>query len=190
MKSIKRTITIVGQRHGERDGDSLTQIGRSHIIELAESSSLKDFHFVSYYSSPKIRAQQTAQIIAGDSNVEINYGLYPPLTDPQIDAVWGSADKSSNTISEWYSNLPRNWGDKMTHLMKNCIEEIVTENVEKYPNDKNLDIYLCAHSLTFEFLLPRELQDIPPISCGDFIVFTYTVENGSVTLIKAATVRP
>lgn len=180
-----KTVRIVAQRHGERQGDTLTVAGRKQIESIKRSKAFSRFNFVAYYASPKARALQTAQIVAVDSTVSVHYGLYPPLTDAQIDAIWGFAEKRSNTIEDWFYNLPRDWGLKMAEHMSRGIEEIIRECVKSNPDNNTLDIYLCAHSLTFEFLLPNKLQNTAPLKCGEYIVFQFEADGQKVLLVNS-----
>lgn len=177
-----KTIRIFAQRHGDRKGDNLTDLGRQQIKAVAESGTFQNATFVQYYASPKVRAQQTTKIIAGNKKIEIHYGLYPPLSDPQIDAIWGPYDRSCTTIRDWFVQLPRQWGPRLRDFTYTSFLEIALTSTQAAPNKSDIDVYVCSHSLTFEFLLPDNAQNTTPLKCADYIIFTFNLEGEELSL--------
>lgn len=185
-----KKIRIFAQRHGERDGDSLTPHG---IEQVKHSLSLDCFataNFKGFYASPKLRTQQTAAIIASNpSLVQISYGLYAPLTDKQIDAIWSVFSGRDATVQEWFTALPHHWGPRMRELLLATFGEMAREVTDAHPNEQELDMYACGHSLLLEMALPDLKQGIKPLDVADIIIFTFDLHNDEMELVDSQIVR-
>lgn len=183
-------IRIFAQRHGERNGDELTQAGIEQIKKSKSHKLMKTASFIAYYASPKRRSQQTAAILAGTSeNVRINYGLYIPLADAHIDLVWGSVPNQNADISEWISELPRSWGVRYRQLLLASFEEMARHAASEFPHNSKVDIYACGHSASIEFALSPELLDTPVLAPGEFIIYTFDLTNEAFSYMSAEIVR-
>lgn len=185
-----KRIRIFAQRHGERDGDSLTQYGIEEIRHSLELDCFATANFKAFYASPKLRTQQTAAIIAGDpSLVQVSYGLYAPLTDDQIEAIWSTLSGRDATIHEWFEALPRHWGPRMRDLLLPTFEEMSREIAIRNPEQQALDIYACGHSLLLEMALPEAEQNIKPLGTSNLIIFTFDLHDEKLELIGSQIVR-
>jgi broad specificity phosphatase PhoE len=185
-----KRIRIFAQRHGERNGDSLTQGGIDQIKTALRLSCFTSANFKAFFASPKQRSQQTAAIIANDpSLVKIDYGLYAPLTDAQIDTIWGTLSGRNATVREWFVALPRHWGPRMRTLLSATFEEMIRETVSNNPDQQKLDIYACGHSLLLEMALPDDKQSVKPLDVSDTIIFTFEFRDNMVSLIETQIIR-
>jgi broad specificity phosphatase PhoE len=185
-----KKIRIFAQRHGERDGDSLMAHGMEQIKHSLELDCFVTAKFRAFYASPKLRTQQTAAIIAGNpSLVQISYGLYAPLTDNQIEAIWSTLSGRDATVRNWFEALPHHWGPRMHKLLLATLEEMAREVTSKNPGQHDLDIYACGHSLLLEMALPETEQNIEPLSTGDLIIFTFDLHDEALELIGSQIVR-
>lgn len=183
-------VRIFAQRHGERDGDKLTQQGIEQIRTSKKLSSVRSVNFSAYYASPKNRTRQTATLFASDdSDVQISYGLYIPLSDSQIDAVWGGVSNQKALVHEWFRNLPRNWGARMREQLLAAFEEMARETAAKYPGASELNIYACGHSATLELALPDAAQETPLLGVSEFIIFIFELTGKEFTLKNTEIIR-
>ena len=164
-----KTITFYAQRHGDRYGDELTQTGKHQVQQLKHL--LGDVHFDAIYASPKNRAVQTATIIAEtESAVTVCNGLYPPLTDAQVDRLWNDPAVRGSTIHDWYIRLKRDWGPRSHALLQAAMHEMALDAVQQRPDKQNLNIYFASHSLYLEMLLPEQYQQAAPLAVAEMCI--------------------
>lgn len=184
-----KTITFYAQRHGDRRGDYLTQVGKDQVLRAKHMFDHVQFDAV--YASPKLRAVQTATIFAGgESAVTVSNGLYPPLADSQVDRLWGDPDTQGTTIHDWFINLKRGWGPRAQALLLAAMHEMVLDVVQDKPNKNDICIYFASHSLYLEMLLPEQFQNECPLAVAELCivrcVYTDSLSIKDVRFVRRA----
>jgi len=190
----KRIINIYAQRHGQKKGDALTEDGITQIVFSRQSGILANVDFKAFYASPANRTQQTAKLVAQDESlVQTNYGLYAPLTDKQIDHIWGVQFEGLDhppTVADWYRALPNNWGVRMHDLLHATFAEMALEAVRDYPEENEINVYEAGHGLVLELALPEEQQTMLPMGLADVIVFKIEVDEDKGCRMASAKHHP
>lgn len=166
-------------RHGETEdnvisrlstrppGPSLTQLGRNQAEELR--AKIVDLNICKIYSSPLIRAVETAEILNKNYNVEIcpdsriaellvgdREGRCDDKVFEELDVVWKEWSLKNNLSMEAGPN-----GETAEQILARSgalLKEIIQEETDG-------DVLVVAHSGVLELLLGHRCTNLEPIFC-------------------------
>lgn len=202
----KSTLFYV-MRHGETPSNAekriigcevdeeLTNKGIEDAIKIAKKIGAlqenRKIHLGSIYSSPLVRAAQTANIVAQELTLkvdlredlkEINWGEASKFTDEERTSKWGEEEKK--LISQ-YTHLTDLWNhlpatpeaEKYNSLLERTIKEMQKISRE----DQQKEIALVCHgrlirTLTAKCLNTEERKKVPYAGNCDIAVFHYSEE--------------
>ncbi len=206
----KSTLFYV-MRHGETPSnvekriigcevdENLTNKGVEDAIKIAKKiGSLQEngkIHLGSIYSSPLIRAAQTANFVAQELTLgvemrenlkEINWGEASKFTDEERTSKWGEEEKQLISqylyLTDLWNHLPAiPNAEKYNSLLERTIKEMQKISRE----DQQKEIALVCHgrlirTLTAKCLNTEERKKVPYAGNCDIAVFHYSEEvNGS-----------
>lgn len=162
---------ILFTRHGETEdnvikrlstlppGPSLTDLGRSQASTLA--SQLHQYELKAIYTSPLIRAKETAEILRGNKSLpiyeedgfrELSVGAREGRTDEgvfeEMDEVWNSWTVAGNLHVEAGPN-----GETATQVIergKKAVSKILTQH-----DSDGGSVLIVAHSGILQLLVPQ-----------------------------------
>lgn len=170
-------------RHGQTDQNKQGRVqGKNGLplnlegIKQAEQTKaqLKNIVFENVYSSPSIRAVQTAKIISG----------IEPILDNRLDVYdLGEADglkkEEVKTIMNGLIPDPEIYAgvENPEHYAKR-IESFVDEILQKYSANEDINILVCGHKCTTGYIFAY-LQGMP--DDGNFL--TMSLPNGAYKVI-------
>ena len=141
-------MRIILFRHGERQGDNLTKVGKRNVKVM--SKQLKEFHFKALYCSPATRCMQTTQILLKKLNLpdlQVREGL-----DERWQLKHAPTSKEEQAWWDNYMNL-----DYRSSTFETC-HDFVTRNAKVFDEikenfDDEDDILIVAHTATAYALL-------------------------------------
>jgi len=159
-------------RHGESEANvqhvisnrespyGLTEMGKQQAQALAES--LGNIHFTAIYSSPILRARQTADIVSQSLNV--TYQITEALREYDCGILEGKSDDVSWMLHRKYSNdwilhndlLSKPEGGESFVAIKNRFLPFI----ESLKHSREEHILLIGHGGLFQLMLPLVLTNI------------------------------
>lgn len=154
--NILKEFSNRGLKHG------LTEKGRGQAESLAEK--LKDIKFDAIYTSPLLRAIETAEILSRRLNGE--YITVKELIEFDTGVLEGKSDEESwnrywNLLNQWF--IKRNWdmrieeGESFNDI-KNRLIPFIQNLKNIHPDESN--ILLIGHGGTFRCIFPVILANI------------------------------
>ncbi len=208
ITSEKRKSTLFYvMRHGETPSNAEKKIIGCEVDEALTEKGVEDanriakkigtlqengkIHLGSIYSSPLVRAAQTANIVAQEIKIgvvvredlkEINWGDASKFTDEERTSKWGEEEKQ---LINKYLDLADLWNhlpaipnaEKYNSLLERTINEIQKISRE----DQQKEIALVCHgrlirTLTAKCLNTEERKNVPYAGNCDIAVFHYSEE--------------
>lgn len=192
-----KTKTIYIFRHGQTDYNvtrrvmgqldiPLNETGIAQAVELAEK--IANMHIEAIYTSPLLRAKQTAQIVADKNNIKI-------ITDDRLKernngVLQGHIVHGTDNPAEYQTNynqlelfLPvaqlndNNWkpdgGESRTECWKRA-QKAITDIVKNTPYDT---IAISTHSVVMRGILSLVGMDNTKIGNCDYVKLTWNGER-------------
>ena len=162
-------------RHGESEANllnefsnrgarhPLTERGRAQVSALAEK--LRGVHFLAIYSSPILRAIQSAEILA--ANLHVPYRVTEALREYDVGILEGKADPESwkkyyELLGEWL--VKGNWdariegGESLNDMRYRFVPLI--ETLQKAHSNQEGAVLLVSHGGLYRCVLPLVLSNI------------------------------
>ena len=148
----------------------LTELGRQQAEALAQA--LTDVPFAVIYSSPIMRAAQTAQIVAGVKSLPIEF--VDALREPDRGIMEGRGDEAAwaehdRATRDWLDGKYDNrieGGESYNDLRARFVPYIDRVVVEHGDTDRN--ILLIAHGSLLYLMLPLVLRNIDLATVGEY----------------------
>ena len=164
--NVLREISNRGLKHG------LTEKGRQQAIALAEK--LKTLPIRRVYSSPLLRARQTAEILSG--TLGTNYEVTDALREYDCGILEGRSDEEAWAMhyavsTDWFTH--KKWesraegGESFLDIKARFVPFV--EGLVQAHGGLNGDIALVGHGGTFISMLPLVLGNVD---------HTFALENG------------
>jgi probable phosphoglycerate mutase len=159
-------------RHGESEANvqhvisnrestfGLTERGREQAQNLAQT--LKDIHFTAIFTSPILRARQTAEILSG--SFQLPYQVTEALREYDCGILEEKSDEESWRSHRWFYEawtLRHNYADKPEG--GECFTDIrdrFVPFIESFKKDGDDHILLIGHGGLFHLMLPLVLNNI------------------------------
>ena len=166
---------ILFTRHGETEdnvirrlstsppGPKLTNLGQEQAMDLANK--IKEVQIDVIYSSPLVRAMQTAEIIIGDRGIkiypddglkELSVGVLEGRNDDEafeeLDKIWHSwtVERNLDTLTAEGGETAKQVLERSVKSFKNIIE-----------NNESSTVLIVAHSGILQLLIPEVAENIP-----------------------------
>jgi len=178
-------------RHGESEANlqhvisnygsslGLTERGRQQVRELAER--LSDLPISTMYSSPVLRAMDTADILY--QVLDLPYRVHEALREYFCGVLEGKSDDESwrlhrHYYEEWtlrhsYESKPED-GESFVDIQKRFVPFI-----ESFKRDDDEDVLLVGHGGLFHLMLPLVLTNI-----DDEFVRTHSIGNAECIIAE------
>jgi broad specificity phosphatase PhoE len=168
----------------------LTNLGRQQAEALARS--LADVPFAAIYSSPIVRAAETAQIVATSKclSVEMSYALREPdcgiMEGRGDEAAWAEHARATHDWLEGKFDSRIEGGESFSDLRARFVPFIDRLVAEHGSTDHNL--LLITHGSLLYLMLPLVLTNIDLASVGEYpmpntgIIITEECVHGQVCL--------
>ena len=172
MRSTPHSMKLYFVRHGESEANThhvisnygshfgLTELGKQQVRELADS--LKDLPITTMYSSPVLRAMDTADILY--QALDLPYRVTEALREYNCGILEGKSDEESwrlhrHYYEEWtlrhdYDSKPEG-GESFVDIRNRFVPFI-----ESLKRDDDEEILLIGHGGLFHLMLPLVLTNI------------------------------
>jgi broad specificity phosphatase PhoE len=161
-ESEANVLNIISNR-GEKHG--LTESGQAQAIRLAEN--LSTIHAQRIYTSPLLRAVETAAILAG--RLRVSYTITDALNEWDCGEAEGKSDEESWQkhhelmeawlhLGQWEKRIPG--GESLLDVRKRFkpfVQELITTT-----KDKTHPLILVGHGGLFICMLPLLLMNLSP----------------------------
>lgn len=161
-ESEANVLNIISNR-GEKHG--LTESGQAQSIRLAEN--LSTIHAQKIYTSPLLRAVETAAILAG--RLRLSYSITDALREWDCGEVEGKSDEESWRkhgeitdawlhLGQWEKHIPG--GESLLDVRKRFmpfIQELISDT-----KDRARPLILVGHGGLFISMLPLLLMNLSP----------------------------
>jgi 2,3-bisphosphoglycerate-dependent phosphoglycerate mutase len=155
--NVLHVISNRGLKHG------LTEKGRAQAAALAQK--LATTPFVRFYSSPLLRAVQTAEILS--QNLELPFDTSDALREFDCGIVEGKSDPASWQIhlqirEAWFLN--KDWekriagGESFLDIQRR-FQPFIADLIQKYGSTQN-NVLLIGHGGLFQCMLPLVFTNV------------------------------
>ena len=186
-------------RHGEKDGDMLTEKGKRQVLASARAHLReKEIRFLFAYYSGKNRAKETADIALSTSScatpvtIEEGFGYewalnskLPQFNFEEIEAKISAEVGNKQTAYDWLEHYPPCFG--FLARFQDKMFEITLQFKKFIRNDTN--IFVSSHSPLCELAAP-DPRTMPRLGYADIVVYTIQFDKFTRPYIYYAAYLP
>jgi broad specificity phosphatase PhoE len=167
---------IYAMRHGEKEGDALTALGRRQVTASAKEH-LAGLRFDLVLTSGRVRARETAKLVAkvvnfkGSPKTNLWFD-YREIQDPNLpyfawedaEKAWKAAGVTEPVVFDVLKHWPPAWllRGQITHGLKMVATELT--------GTKSLTAFVASHSGTIELAADVDAPGV--LGPADIIIYT------------------
>ncbi|OGI22583.1 MAG: hypothetical protein A2194_01825 [Candidatus Moranbacteria bacterium RIFOXYA1_FULL_44_8] len=195
-------VNIHGMRHGDKDGDTLTEKGKEQVAKSARKN-LAGISIDAYYSSLRTRAFETADVvyetIGSKTEVEIahrraafDFCGAPGITNTKAVTEGEKAYREEHgiekeTVGTWRQGAPA-WTDFLRGRVYQGLKDVATEQAFDAKGNAVKNVFIGSHSPTIELAVAD--PNFPRLREADMVLYRFIVvkTNGEITSVNLETV--